>query len=134
LWEPEFWHSRWFTRAWTLQELIAPRSVEFFSQEDERLGDKGSLELLLHEITEIPVDVFQGKPLIELTIEEQIRWAAKRIAKHKEDEAYSLLGIFDLYILLIYGEGRENAFIRLEKEISEHLKGRVYKFYKDSTH
>jgi hypothetical protein len=134
LWEPEFRHSRWFTRAWTLQELIAPRSVEFFSQEDERLGDKGSLELLLHEITGIPVDVFQGKPLIELTIEERMRWAAKRIAKRKEDEAYSLLGIFDLHMPLIYGEGRENAFIWLEKKIGEHLKGRVYKFYKDLTY
>ena len=131
LWEPAFRHSRWFTRAWTLQELIAPRLVEFFSQENERLGDKGSLESLLHEITGIPVEVFQGKPLIELTIEERMQWAAKRTAKRKEDEAYSLLGIFDLHMPLIYGEGRENAFIRLEKEIGEHSKGRVYKFHKD---
>jgi hypothetical protein len=80
------------------------------------------------------VEVFQGKPLIELTIEERMLWAAKRTAKRKEDEAYSLLGIFDLHMLLIYGEGRENAFIRLEKEISEHSKGKVYKFHKDSTH
>ncbi|KAH8669473.1 heterokaryon incompatibility protein-domain-containing protein [Tricladium varicosporioides] len=122
LWEPELRQSRWFTRAWTLQELIAPRSVEFFSQEDERLGDKRSLELLLHEITGIPVEVFQGKPLIKLTIEERMLWAAKRTAKRKEDEAYSLLGIFDLHMPLIYGEGRENAFIRLEREISEHSK------------
>jgi hypothetical protein len=133
-WEPAFRHSRWFTRAWTLQELIAPRSVEFFSQEEERLGNKGSLESLLHEVTGIPVEVFQGKPLIELTIEERMQWAAKRTAKRKEDEAYSLLGIFDLHMPLIYGEGRENAFIRLERKIGEHSKGRVYKFHKDSTH
>ena len=131
LWEPEFRHSRWFTRAWTLQELIAPRLVEFFSLEDEQLGDKASLESLLHEITGIPVDVFRGKPLIELTIEERMLWVAKRTAKRKEDEAYSLLGIFDLHMPLIYGEGRENAFIRLERKISEHSKGRVYRFYKD---
>jgi hypothetical protein len=131
LWEPEFRHSRWFTRAWTLQELIAPRSVEFFSQKDERLGDKGSLESLLHEITGIPVEILQGKPLIELTIKERMLWVAKRTAKRKEDEAYSLLGIFDLHMPLIYGEGRENAFIRLEREIGEHSKGRVYKFHKD---
>jgi hypothetical protein len=80
------------------------------------------------------VEVFQGKPLIELTIEERMRWAAKRTAKRKEDEAYSLLGIFDLHMPLIYGEGRENAFIRLEKEIGEHSKGTVYKFHKDSAH
>ncbi|PMD26604.1 hypothetical protein NA56DRAFT_654415 [Hyaloscypha hepaticicola] len=101
----------------------SPRSVEFFSQENERLGDKGSLESLLHEITGIPVEVFQGKPLIELTIEERMQWVAKRTAKRKEDEAYSLLGIFDLHMPLIYGEGRENAFIRLEREIGEHSKG-----------
>jgi len=61
-------------------------------------------------------------------------WAAKRTAKRKEDEAYSLFGIFGLHMPLIYGEGRENAFIRLEREIGEHLKGRFCKFYKkDST-
>jgi hypothetical protein len=134
LWEPKFRHSRWFTRAWTLQELIAPQSVEFFSQEGERLGDKGSLESLLHKITRIPVEVFQGKPVTELTIEERMLWAAKRTAKRKEDEAYSLLGIFGLHMPLIYGEGRENAFIRLEREIGERSKGMVYKFYKDLTY
>lgn len=134
LWEPEFRPSRWFTRSWTLQELIAPQSVEFFSQEGERLGDKGSLESLLHEITGIPAEVFRGKPLTELTIEERMLWAAKRTAKRKEDEAYSLFGIFGLHMPLIYGEGRENAFIRLEREIGERSKGMVYKFFKDSTY
>lgn len=44
------------------------------------------------------------------------------------------MGIFNLHMPLIYGEGRENAFIRLEKEIGEYLKGTVYKFHKDSTY
>ncbi|KAL5313277.1 hypothetical protein ACEPPN_019010 [Leptodophora sp. 'Broadleaf-Isolate-01'] len=118
-WKSKFRHSRWFTRAWTLQELIAPHSVEFFSREEELLGDKGSLESLLHEITGIPVEVFRGKPLVELSVEKRMLWAAKRTAKRKEDEAYSLLGIFGLHMPLIYGEGRENAFIRLEREIGE---------------
>ncbi|KAH9212847.1 hypothetical protein DL95DRAFT_447360 [Leptodontidium sp. 2 PMI_412] len=122
-WRSEFRHSRWFTRAWTLQELIAPYAVEFFSREGELLGDKGSLESSLHEITGIPVEVFRGKPLIRLSIEERMLWAAKRTAKRKEDEAYSLLGIFGLHMPLIYGEGRENAFIRLEREIGERLRG-----------
>ncbi|KAL5321236.1 hypothetical protein ACEPPN_012050 [Leptodophora sp. 'Broadleaf-Isolate-01'] len=122
-WRSEFRHSRWFTRAWTLQELIAPYTVEFFSREGELLGDKGSLESSLHEITGIPVEVFRGKPLIRLSIEERMLWAAKRTAKRKEDEAYSLLGIFGLHMPLIYGEGRENAFIRLEREIGERSRG-----------
>ncbi|KAH7314036.1 hypothetical protein BKA65DRAFT_571173, partial [Rhexocercosporidium sp. MPI-PUGE-AT-0058] len=105
-------------------KLITPQSVKFFSREDERLSDKRSLESSLHEITGIPVKVFQGKPLVELTIKERILWAAKRIAKRKENETYSLLGIFGLYMPLIYSEGRENAFFRLKREIGEHSKGK----------
>ncbi|KAH6717032.1 hypothetical protein BKA61DRAFT_316777 [Leptodontidium sp. MPI-SDFR-AT-0119] len=122
-WKSEFRHSKWFTRAWTLQELIAPKSVEFFSQEGARLGDKGSLESLLHEITGVSVEILRGKPLIELTVQERMLWAANRTAKRKEDEAYALLGIFGLHMPMIYGEGRENAFIRLEREIGERSRG-----------
>ena len=125
-WKSEFRHSRWFTRAWTLQELIAPKSVEFFSQEGVLLGDKGSLELSLHEITGVSVEILRGKPLIELTVQERMLWAAKRTAKRKEDEAYALLGIFGLHMPMIYGEGRENAFIRLEREIGERSKGKFH--------
>jgi hypothetical protein len=123
LWKSEFRHSRWFTRAWTLQELIAPHSIEFFSREDERLGDKRSLELSLHEITGIPVEVFRGNPLTQFSIEERMLWAAERTAKCREDKAYCLLGIFGLHMPLIYGKGRENAFIRLEEEIGKRSKG-----------
>lgn len=52
-WETEFRKSRWFTRGWTLQELLAPKSVEFFSKEGIRLGDKRSLGRQIHEITGI---------------------------------------------------------------------------------
>lgn len=124
LWKSAFRNSWWFTRAWTLQELIAPHSVEFFSQDGERLGDKRSLEISIHEITGIPVEVLRGKHLTQVSIEERMQWAAKRTAKRKEDEAYSLLGIFGLHIPLIYGEGRENARIRLEEEINKRLRGK----------
>ena len=72
------------------------------------------------------VEVLRGKPLIELTVQERMLWAAKRTAKRKEDEAYALLGIFGLHMPMIYGEGRENAFIRLEREIGEHSKGKFH--------
>src|SRR5579859_3208065 len=62
-WESAFLKSRWFTRGWTLQELIAPASVEFFSLEGKRLGDKKSLEQQIHEITGIAVQALQGSPL-----------------------------------------------------------------------
>jgi hypothetical protein len=55
LWEALFRSSRWFTRGWTLQELIAPRSVEFFSLEGTRLGDKKSLEQQVHEVTGVAI-------------------------------------------------------------------------------
>ena len=123
-WESAFRESRWFTRGWTLQELIAPPSVEFFSSEGQRLGDKKSLELLIHEITGIPVGVLQGSPLVQFTIDERMLWAAKRTTKRKEDEAYCLFGIFDIQMPLIYGEGKENALIRLRDKIDKRLKGK----------
>jgi hypothetical protein len=67
-WEPAFQKSRWFTRGWTLQELIAPASVEFFSVEGERLGDKKSLERQIHEITGITAQVLQGGPLSQFSV------------------------------------------------------------------
>ncbi|CZR65200.1 related to kinesin light chain 1 [Phialocephala subalpina] len=121
-WESAFRESRWFTRGWTLQELIAPTSVEFFSSEGQRLGDKKSLELLIHEITGIPAEILQGSPLAQFTIDERMLWAAKRTTKRKEDEVYCLFGIFDIHMPLIYGEGRENAFIRLRNKIDKRSK------------
>lgn len=125
-WQPSFQGSRWFTRGWTLQELIAPSSVEFFSAEGSRLGDKKSLELLVHEVTGIPVEVLQGCPLAQFTFDERMRWAKTRTTKRKEDEAYCLLGICDVHMPLIYGEGRENAVVRLKEEVYKRSKGRSF--------
>jgi hypothetical protein len=116
-WEPAFQKSRWFTRGWTLQELIAPASVEFFSVEGERLGDKKSLERQIHDITGITPQALQGAPLSHFGVDKRMSWAAKRETKREEDAAYSLLGIFDIHMPLIYGEGRKKALARLQKEI-----------------
>ena len=121
-WKPAFQHSRWFTRGWTVQELIAPKSVEFYSAEGERLSDKNSLVQEIHEITGITVQALQGSPLSSFSVDERMSWAARRETKREEDAAYSLLGIFDIYMPPIYGEGRKNALIRLRKEIKESLK------------
>jgi hypothetical protein len=123
-WESEFRNSRWFTRGWTLQELLAPASVEFFSKEGERIGNKQSLQRYIREITGIPVKALQGSPLSSFSIAERISWQEHRETTRKEDKAYSLLGICDVHMPLIYGEGRENAFKRLRKEINEALKGK----------
>jgi Heterokaryon incompatibility protein (HET) len=114
-----FCQSRWFTRGWTLQELLAPRTIEFFSQDGRQLGDKQSLGLQIHQITGIPVQALQQiGGLSQLSVEERMSWTSKRETTIEEDQAYCLLGIFDVYLPLIYGDGREHAFRRLRKEIS----------------
>jgi WD40 repeat protein len=120
-WEAAFRNSRWFTRGWTLQELIAPPLVEFFSLNGKRLGDKKSLEVLLHEITGIPVLALRGRPLSDFSFDVRVSWARNRDTKRKEDLAYSLLGILGISIPVIYGEGKENAFRRLYREWKYHL-------------
>ncbi|KAH8750480.1 heterokaryon incompatibility protein-domain-containing protein [Hyaloscypha finlandica] len=121
-WEVAFRKSRWFTRGWTLQELIAPTSVEFFSKEGELLGNKSMLETAISSITGISLDVLRGHPLAECTIEERMTWAKARITKREEDHVYSLFGIFDVTMPLVYGEGKVKAFRRLYEEISRYGK------------
>lgn len=117
-----FRKSRWFTRGWTLQELVAPASVEFFSLEGERLGDKISLMQEIAGITGISIHALHGQhPLHQFSVTERMSWAKGRETKREEDVAYSLLGIFDIHMPLLYGEGREKALIRLHKEIEESL-------------
>ncbi|KAI9775933.1 MAG: hypothetical protein M1839_000722 [Geoglossum umbratile] len=118
-WKTAFKKSKWFTRGWTLQELIAPVLVEFFSVEGEWLGDKKSLEQTLHEITGIATQALRGSPLSYFSTDERMLWAAKRHTKREEDAAYSLLGIFNIYMPLTYGEGRQKALGRLLKEIKD---------------
>jgi hypothetical protein len=114
-----FQTSRWFTRGWTLQELVAPGVVEFYTVEGKKIGDKWSHMLQIHDITKIPHRVLQGCPLSEISIEERLSWASARETKREEDLAYSLLGIFDVHMPLLYGEGHDNALRRLKEEISK---------------
>ncbi|KAI2623399.1 hypothetical protein GGS21DRAFT_339699 [Xylaria nigripes] len=122
-WESSFRNSRWFTRGWTLQELIAPNQVEFYSKEGVYLGDKKSLEQMISEITDIPVKVLRGSPLSLCTVAERFAWAEKRQTTKPEDKAYSLLGIFDVQLALLYGEGEEKALGRVREETLKSLKG-----------
>jgi NACHT domain/Heterokaryon incompatibility protein (HET) len=121
-WDSEFWRSKWFTRGWTLQELLAPRSVEFFSREHKRLGNKISLKQQIHEITGVPTSALQGSPLSQFRVDERFLWIERRQTKLEEDKVYSLLGIFDVKILLFYGEGAANAFKRLREVIDKREK------------
>ncbi|KAG9186443.1 hypothetical protein G6011_09551 [Alternaria panax] len=118
-WESAFRSSRWFTRGWTLQELLAPSVVEFFSQEWERLGDKMSLKSLIKKITGIPCEALDGAPLSRFSVHERLRWKGDRQTKREEDAWYSLSGIFDVEIAPAYSERAPSAFKRLKDEIDK---------------
>jgi hypothetical protein len=115
--EARFAAARWFTRGWCLQELIAPRELEFYANDWTELGTKLSLKWNLAEVTSIPVSVLVGEELpSERFVAERMSWASKRTTTRIEDTAYCLLGIFNVNIPLLYGEG-SRAMIRLQEEI-----------------
>jgi tetratricopeptide (TPR) repeat protein len=116
-WEASFRASAWFTRGWTLQELIAPATVEFFSREGHRIGDKVSLDQLLHDITGIPFAALRNCPLHEFSTSERRRWVENRRTKEEEDIVYCLLGILGVSMPTAYGEGQESARSRLQAEL-----------------
>jgi Heterokaryon incompatibility protein (HET) len=109
--------SRWFTRGWTLQELIAPRIVKFFGKDWIPLGTKKSLLEILGNTTSIPHVVLRGASPITLTIARRMSWASRRETTREEDMAYCLLGLFDVHLTPLYGEGAYMAFLRLQQEI-----------------
>jgi Heterokaryon incompatibility protein (HET) len=123
-WEPLFRKSRWFTRGWTLQELIAPQVVNFYSQDWHHIGSKASLEREISDITSIPVQALRESRLDRFSTTERISWGETRHTKYEEDKVYSLFGICGVFLPLNYGEGKDYAFQRLHDEIDRVNKGR----------
>jgi hypothetical protein len=148
----QFSNSRWFTRGWTLQELIAPSSVDFFNSDWVRIGTRDDLAADISAITRIsqvyltavPEDLFPSDSyylnfsprqlfaldrargefsrrqlILSAPVAERMSWASSRETTKEEDMAYCLLGIFDVNIPLLYGEGGQ-AFQRLQMEILQH--------------
>ncbi|KAI1443506.1 heterokaryon incompatibility protein-domain-containing protein [Annulohypoxylon stygium] len=119
--DSRFRRSEWFLRGWTLQELLAPRIVRFYTKSWDFIGSTepphGKFCMLLQEITAIPKEVLIGsQPITHISVATRMRWAANRQTTRKEDTAYCLLGVFGVNMSLLYGEG-ENAFKRLQEEI-----------------
>lgn len=113
----EFQDARWFTRGWCLQELIAPSKVEFYAKHWTDIGTRWSLHETIRDITGIPSSVLlDGDGLQKGSIAQKMSWASQRRTTRDEDEAYCLLGILDVNMPLLYGEGRK-AFRRLLSEI-----------------
>ncbi|KAK3631054.1 hypothetical protein LTR56_017078 [Elasticomyces elasticus] len=112
-----FMSSRWFLRGWTLQELLAPRGVLFYNRHARYLGGKLELAPLIAHATGIHVPVIRGsESMFNTTIAQRMSWASARQTTRREDMAYSLLGIFDVNMPLLYGEGNK-AFMRLQEAI-----------------
>ncbi|PMD39310.1 HET-domain-containing protein [Hyaloscypha variabilis F] len=113
----EISRSRWFTRGWTLQELIAPKFIFFFNNEWQFLGDKYALKDIISRVTTIPEAILRRtEDITSCSISRKMSWAASRKTTREEDIAYCLLGIFGVNMPLLYGEGGR-AFIRLQEEI-----------------
>ncbi|KAK4449018.1 HET domain-containing protein [Podospora aff. communis PSN243] len=109
--------SRWFTRGWTLQELIAPVNVEFLAQDWSEMGTKRSLIGALSKITGIRRRILESSNHVYgASAAERMSWAAERTTTREEDAAYCLFGIFGVNLPLLYGEGWR-AFSRLQHEI-----------------
>lgn len=109
--------SRWFTRGWTLQELVAPLEVVFVDSEWEEIGTRETLAHIIEEITGIDGTILRmERSLNEFSVAQRMSWAAGRNTTRIEDEAYCLMGLFDVSMPLLYGEGRK-AFKRLQLEI-----------------
>ena len=121
--EQQFRQSAWFTRGWTLQELIAPRQVYFLDRQWNIIGEKTQLAADISAITgirEYCLNLSEGRNIDihspHVSIAARMSWVSKRETSRLEDMAYCLLGIFDINMPLLYGEGKK-AFMRLQLEI-----------------
>ncbi|KAK2597031.1 hypothetical protein N8I77_012905 [Diaporthe amygdali] len=110
--------SRWFTRGWTLQELLAPANLIFFTKNWVSLGEKRAISPFLAEITGIDATIMAGeRPIESASIAKRMSWMARRQTTRPEDSAYCLMGVFGVNMPMLYGEGGERAFLRLQEEI-----------------
>jgi hypothetical protein len=115
--EPQVRSSGWFTRGWTLQELIAPKSVNFYNETWSFIGTRQTLHQIISETTGIDTDhLNHARPLSTASIAKRMSWAAHRQTTRLEDILYCLMGLFSVNMAMLYGEG-SRAFQRLQEEI-----------------
>jgi hypothetical protein len=115
--DSEFRKSKWFTRGWTLQELLAPEIVVFYNHDWAEIGTKASMDDLISSITHIEAPFLTGTNDVKSAcVAQKMSWASRRKTTRLEDTAYCLMGLFDVHMPLLYGEGKK-AFYRLQLEI-----------------
>ena len=116
--ESRFRESRWWARGWTLQELIAPELIWFYDKDWRYFGSKMKLLHAICDITRIDIEVLKkSQAMHSMSVAKRMSWASRRATSREEDQAYSLLGIFNVNMPLLYGEGGVKAFHRLQEEI-----------------
>lgn len=118
-WKDALAASTYFTRGWTLPELLAPRNLLFFSHTWHPLGNRASLSPTISRATLIPRAVLLDPSLIpRASLARRMSWASRRSTTRPEDLAYALLGLFPgVHLTPYYGEGLESAFLRLQRKI-----------------
>ncbi|KAK3675279.1 hypothetical protein LTR78_004789 [Recurvomyces mirabilis] len=115
-----FQRSEWFSRGWTLQELLVPKHILFLNSAWKSMGTKSELSPAIHQATKIPEWYLQRPDQICFaSVASRMSWAARRTTTRSEDVAYSLLGIFNINMPLLYGERGHQAFFRLQLEIAK---------------
>ncbi|KAF2436630.1 HET-domain-containing protein [Tothia fuscella] len=114
-----FAQSRWFTRGWTLQELISPRELRFYDRNWNFFATRFDMAATLSKITSIDESIFHVKHdfRAQFSIAQRMSWASRRETTREEDMAYCLMGLFDVNMPLLYGEGVSKSFLRLQEEI-----------------
>lgn len=111
---------RWVTRGWTLQELIAPSRAHFYFSDWRYVGSKNDERFIryLHQITGIERGILAGEVTVaQVSVANRLKWASRRKTSRPEDIAYCLMGLFDVNMPLLYGEGGRKAFLRLQEQI-----------------
>lgn len=109
---------KWFTRGWTLQELLAPQQVLFYDRNWLFFGQLSELTFAISSITKIPEALLSGKTrMFDYSTAQKMSWAATRSTTREEDMAYCLFGLFNVNLPLFYGEGARKAFFRLQEAI-----------------
>lgn len=123
-----------FTRGWTLQELLAPRHVQFYDSSWQFYGTKAELADEISVVTgirsgylseagfhqEVDNDEYSTHHFMTASIARKMSWLSNRSTTRPEDMAYCMLGLFDVNMPLLYGEGNK-AFARLQLELIQHI-------------
>ncbi|KAK7440037.1 hypothetical protein VKT23_017288 [Stygiomarasmius scandens] len=110
--------SKWFERGWTLQELLAPRTVIFFDRDWQRIGDKDELQDEIYRETTIPPAVLSGeKSIQDIDVLTRMSWSMRRRTTKRQDEAYCLQGLLGIVVEPDYTEDPYTSFSRLGKAL-----------------